>query len=427
MTRGNSADCTVEREEVRIRRTSSDRSEGVVFETDVSTTGDCPVAVRFAEAIPRGLESDDVRIHPESKPERTVIHGETVLFEAWVDPSEPVTVKYAVQTDDVDGRTAREPRVLDTAVLSDGEFREGYDAVTPFSRGLTEEISNDDDTDDDRTADEADVDQGEQFEAEAGSPGGDTGDEETTDGPSFGPGVSNIEPDASVPEAPLPRGGAGATDDRSGTAAPSTVGSPRPTTPDPGASTGSEPSADGSVVDAVVAELDRRELTEDERATVRSALGVDPPTHVDAKVNRLQTQVAELEAYRGSLKAFLDENGTGSEIVDDLNAQLAAVEADLDDLASEVEAVRTGARDDAERIEADLETLRTNVESDVASLREVVDGLEAQISDLEAEVSALEAEHDDDVTELRSSIEELESLQDKLSTAFGSVGGDGSE
>ncbi|PSQ37010.1 AAA family ATPase, partial [Halobacteriales archaeon QS_9_70_65] len=121
--------------------------------------------------------------------------------------------------------------------------------------------------------------------------------------------------------------------------------------------------------------------------TLRAALGTSGGGSTAARVEHLQSRVADLEAYTEALEAFLDEEGGAAAVVDDLRTELATTNERLDDLESEVAA------------------LRAAVDGDEASA-----GLAARLDDLE-----------DDVETLESGLVDVAELGDRLADALGGL------
>ncbi|MDG5777250.1 hypothetical protein QA599_12400 [Haloarculaceae archaeon H-GB1-1] len=167
------------------------------------------------------------------------------------------------------------------------------------------------------------------------------------------------------------------------------------------------------VVEALVDELEERDLSEREREVLATNLGLEPPNSVAARLSHLQEQVSAIIAYRDALEAFIDDKDAAAAILDDLQTQVNEVATDVadleeqfDDLQQTVEALDDRHRaefDDLERrmdgigdavdeatqpLESDLEALRDRVENGERWRETVRDALQPlTATDLDSETS----------------------------------------
>jgi hypothetical protein len=162
-------------------------------------------------------------------------------------------------------------------------------------------------------------------------------------------------------------------------------------------------SAEESLVAALAAELEEGNVPEEDVERLREALGRSggERTSTVARVEKLQRDVDEVLAYTDALAEFLDENGTGEELitdfreeVDDFREEVERFEADLDEVASatdrtegRVDDLETEVEDSFEEVREDLGALRTEVE---AVHEELEEGEVAErLSELEENVDNL--------------------------------------
>lgn len=141
-----------------------------------------------------------------------------------------------------------------------------------------------------------------------------------------------------------------------------------------------------SIGAALAAELRTGELSEADRKTLGDALCTGEPESERAQLTHLQSRVSELEAYTDAFETFLDQNGTGEQLV-------AELQGGLDDLQKEVETINA-------------------LESDLGSI-------EARIGDqddLAADIDAVS----DDLDAIYEDVDELRTWRDQLGVAFGS-------
>ncbi|WP_227131823.1 hypothetical protein [Halorubellus salinus] len=205
--------------------------------------------------------------------------------------------------------------------------------------------------------------------------------------------------------------------------------------------TGESTTADASrVAEQLLDELESGGVTERERVELRRRLGIDPRTSTEARIDHLQTRVEKLTAYTDALEAFLDENGTARDVLEDLQADVGslhersvAAAEDRDELRADVDDVeaKTGdieaktddieAKTDAfeeafEAVDARVET----IESEQAAERERVDGLASAVRSNSDDIDHLAADVREDVDELADAVDDLtatvESIDERLAT-----------
>ncbi|MFP9191958.1 AAA family ATPase [Natrialbaceae archaeon A-CW1-1] len=218
----------------------------------------------------------------------------------------------------------------------------------------------------------------------------------------------------------------------------------------------------------LAAEIREGDLSDADLETLRDALDVEGDTGGDsgatetglsgsdqAKIDHLQSRVDELAAYTSALESFLDDNGTGEQLIEEFRTQvstfegdLATVEEQLDETVDTVEANATAVEavdDRTETLESDLEDVSESVtdvesaledvESDVDSLEtdlgDVADdvedlgvdlgSLEGHVDDIEADMGSLEDDVDDleaDLEDVSADVTDLTEWRDQLGSMF---------
>jgi predicted nucleic acid-binding Zn-ribbon protein len=224
---------------------------------------------------------------------------------------------------------------------------------------------------------------------------------------------------------------------------------------------GSGPTAAGGVAAALASEIRAGEVADDDLELLRSELDLGSvPSSVEARLGRLQSNVEDLVAYTDALETFLDEEGTGEEIIADLREEVGTVSGTVEGLAADLDNVESRVaagereresvdeelgeiREDIAGLDADVVDVRETVESelaevgaDLADLDAEVTGLGEDVSELDATVGGLDEDVsglDDDLggveselsrfreelTDVREELEELEAFRDRLGDAFG--------
>jgi methyl-accepting chemotaxis protein len=186
------------------------------------------------------------------------------------------------------------------------------------------------------------------------------------------------------------------------------------------ANSGPEPllAADESIVDALVAELES-ETDDETRAELHEAIAGDHDTDTEVRLQGVESRLAELAAYKDGIEEFIDENGTGSDIVDDIEAHLDELDGDVDDIKGDLKTVIGELEDSRERADG--------FESDLTELSEQVDDLQNSVNEIEnalrnfgSKVEELQSTDEDQAArmdELEDEIDDLDRLRTGLASA----------
>lgn len=135
--------------------------------------------------------------------------------------------------------------------------------------------------------------------------------------------------------------------------------------------------ASESVVERLADELEAGTVPGEDVARLRAALFDDESGSLAARVEKLQQDVDEVLAYANALEAFLDENGTGEQLITDTRDE-------VDEIRSQVGAVR----DEVGDLRTELDRTRQTVDRTAAGVGDV----ESAVADLEAELGRVDAE-----------------------------------
>ncbi|KTG26988.1 hypothetical protein [Haloferax profundi] len=172
-----------------------------------------------------------------------------------------------------------------------------------------------------------------------------------------------------------------------------------------------ETDADG-VVDALVAELSARDLSEEEMAVLRDSLGASSPNSLDVRLEHVQNRVDNLAAYTTALEEFLDENGTAEQVLDDLQTDTAEMREDIERLESALSASKEA-----------IQTIESQVES-IEDRMVTTSTFEERLSELDERLvseSALEAQVEeltDELEDIRGDVETGKTWRSNLSQAI---------
>jgi polyhydroxyalkanoate synthesis regulator phasin len=335
------------------------RSEGVTvtkrFEADefpvpaiafeFTTERDETVSIRLVDKVPDGVAVEDLGFHPEYGSEYWTIDEDTISFERDIEPDSEYTTVYGIRatgTDDIE-QFLTDPTIAEVDPPLPGDGEEVSDHTIPESGDIVGDII------------------GERDDDSSGE------DEEDSD-------VEEVE----------------------------TLNLTDPNTPNEGSTGGdsdTETAAEdieaGKVVSAMATEIRNNDVSVDDLRLIKRAFDhvadeTDDETadetsdgSTDARVQKLQSDVADLRAYTDALEEFLDENGTAEQLIDDFEEQLDQFSSELEDLQSDLTANSTTIEDLDESVE-DLRESVENLESEVPE-----EDLMGRIDDIESDLSTL--------------------------------------
>lgn len=388
------------------------------FESD----RDESVTVRMSDTVPDQIEVEDLGFHPEYGSEYWTIDDETITFERELEAGGSYTTVYGIRatgSDDVE-QFLTEPTI------------DKVDPPLPEEEKEDEAESEDivPETDDDVVKD-----------AIAGD--GEIPGLEEDDGESGGEEAEDITLNLNDPN---DEGSAGAQADSE--------------------SNGTE-SADvtlesGSLAGALANEIRQQNVSGEDLKLLRRALDVaaekDGSSANQARLDQLQSDISDLRAYTSALEEFLEENGTGEEIIEEFEGQLesfdnrlesvqneldsnsekvgavsseideisdtvSAVDEQMDDLTEEVD----GVSGEMETVKGDVDEVKedvTEVQGDVTDVSDEIDSLDSSIDEIETTVSELEdqvsgIDVDERVEDIEADIDELQTWQDQIKETFG--------
>jgi len=348
------------------------------------------VEVHLTDDVPDGVEVEDLGFHPEYGSEYWTIDEEQITFEKDLAANSEYTTVYGIRatgTDDVE-QFLTEPSIEEV----DPPLPEADDAAGEVTDDIIPE------SDDDVVRDVISGD------------GSVPGLEEEDSSESEGDDIGTL--DLKDPNAPEGEETTVSSDGESAN----------------GETAGAPVAAEGSIVSAMAHEIRENEVAVDDLKLVQRAIDKlseeDQTDGVkDARIERLQTDIADLRAYTDALEEFLEENGTGEQLIEDFEEQLEQFDADLTEMRSDVAATT----DTVDVVEEEVDEMQSemnavtddveSVESSVSDLQETIDQLEASVAELEEEVT------EEDVTErledIESELTELRDWQDQIKSTFG--------
>ena len=353
-----------------------------------------PATVRLVDSVPEDVSPENIGFHPKYGAEFWDVDGGGIVFERELAAGEEYTTVYGLRGDD-------------------GEHPEKFlteptlESVTPALGDESAGDANGSGPDSDETGEgEMDEDEGEMDEDES-EIDEDKADETTNadediETVSIGPDPEEAALD--LPESPEIADEDGGSLDLGDDAGVPDDGVGGPAAPDDGAGTAaSERAPDGTLLETLADEIDAADPDDPEIVALRDALGMDlTRTTIEARIEHLQSAVSDLEAYTGALEEFLDENGDGQQVLDDVREQYDETAARLDG----VEETAADASDSVGELEDRVDAEFEEIEAGMDELRTDVENLEAELDSISDDLSA--------VIEMR----------DRLTSALGGLGGE---
>ena len=390
----------------------------------ITSERDEAVTVQLSDTVPDDTPTEDIGFHPDYGAEQWDVEGDAIVFTREFEPHEEFVTVYGLR-----GKDASDPdRFLTEPELSSVDAIEGDsgddvgsgpgDGPTAES-GAAEEAGADVD---ESTATEsdagADVDGPAATESDAGAadddPEGSEAPEATADEGDPSLDIDLPGPDDAVADDPaetdLEDDAGAASDSGASGSAPTATGD------EPLAATLADEISEGRVDDADLAEL-------------RDALGVTADDSTNARIEHLQTTVADLEAYTDAIEEFLDEEGDAQAVLRDVRNNYQSTVDRFDDLAADIGDVRADLAADVEDLRGDLAMVEDDLSADVEDLRDDLtaaeDDLAADTEDLRADLAASEDDLGADVEDLRDDLAateddlgaDVEDLRDDLAAA----------
>ena len=415
------ATTTVEEDGLRVEKSFTDDAfpvPAVVFE--LSSRREEPVRARLVDQIPDSFPMDRVGFHPEFESEHwTAYEDHRVEFERVLEPGESVETVFGIRDDDPElDAFLGDPTVEHVAVDEKIEDVLGVDETDAVREALSGDRAT--------LPGMGDLEDGPAtVPSDASDPAADSRpDPRVLDADTTAAVTRHDEPvDASVTE--TPDEGVDPVDDEA---------DPETTAPTSG------------IAAALADEIRSGDVDEADLELLREELDGGVPRSVDVRIGRLQSSVADIEAYADALAEFIDDDGTAREMLDGIESRVADVESAVDAIDTRVAAgdrAHAELAGDVEAIEADTETLREAVDGlgdDVDAFHERADGVDdrldrfdeefddiwedlaavdARLTDIEERLGDDIADVDAELAEIADHLEELEAFRSRVNEAFG--------
>lgn len=338
-----------------IKRFEEDEFPVPAIAFDFESDRDESVTVTMSDTVPDGIEVEDLGFHPEYGSEFWTIDDETITFERELEAGGSYTTVYGIRatgSDDVE-QFLTEPTL------------ESVDPPLPE-------------------------------------------DESTSVGDIIPETEDNVVKDAITGDGEIP--GLEDGDDENDEVATLELNDPNDAeTGESDASGGDGTDAvsveDGSLTAALATEIRQQNISGEDLKLLRRALDVaaENDSSDRARIDQIQNDVADLRAYTSALEEFLDENGTGEELIEDFEQELQSFDDRLATIQSDIESNSTELNAVSETVSTVDEEM-DSLGDDLADVRGDIGSVEAEVTDVSGELEEL----DGSIDEIESSIEELE-------------------
>lgn len=354
---------------------------------------DTDVSVRLVDSVPGDVAPENIGFHPKYGAEFWDVENGQIVFQRDLSPDEEYTTVYGLRGGNADtaAKFMSEPLLESIEPpLNDGkEVDSALDAAAIDGASTTEEAATE--------------------TIEVGSPDPDAGElgdgtEDPTEIESDIPGKNAIDaedsPSPSVTsEAPL-------------SDAPSAEESSTENDGSVSVQGGEE-----SLVETLAAEIRKGDTDDEDIMELRDALGLDLATaSVEARIEHLQSSVADLEAYTDSLEAFLDEEGDAQTVISETRERYGAVDERVEELEGRVSELRSDLDDHPDDVESMVDD---RIDSELEGIRSEMGEIAERLDD---EGEARE-EIRSDLEDLSSELADVAEMRDRLTSALGGLAG----
>ena len=432
---GTNRETTIVSEEVSVtKRLELKEFDDPVIAFDIESRRSDPTTVTVVDAIPEDVSPRDLRFHPEYGSEHWVIDEGELVFEREFDPDEEyITVYRLCEAKEEVVESFGDPTVETDSGMAAGEgtgkargmvrgagagLTNGGSVPDPDS-GASEEPGNEGDVPtldlndpvasdgagqgereraEDRTTTVMTGAESTESESEVESDSADGAEDEgDVQGESEGDILSE-DSDGTLDE--------GEDDILSEDGDETLDGSDDSVTDEDGrdAQAGSE-STEESLVASLATELEEGNVPDEDVERLRAALGQEESSSKSlmVRVEKLQRDVDEVLAYTDALADFLDENGTGEEMITEFREEVDDFQAEMERFETDLEEVGTA----ADRTESRVDGLETDLKDGFEDVRDDLTALREEVEEVRNELE------DGDVDERLSTLEEdIDSLQD---------------
>jgi hypothetical protein len=179
----------------------------------------------------------------------------------------------------------------------------------------------------------------------------------------------------------------------------------------------SETTGTDSIVSELADEIRNTDVDDDDLLELRDALGLDlASASVEARIEHLQSETSDLQAYTDAFEAFLDEEGDAQTLIAEAREGYEETNDRLDAIETELENARSDLDDQLETIN---ETIDERIDSELEEIKSDLESLEQRVESESEARTEIEA----DLADLSAEIEEVTEMRDRLTNALSGLAG----
>jgi peptidoglycan hydrolase CwlO-like protein len=383
------------------------------------------VTVRLVDEVPENVAVEDLGFHPEYGSEFWTIEDDEITFEREIESEEQYTTVYGIRatgTDDVE-QFLTEPEIAGVDPPLEDEDGvvggSGSDVVRDVISGDTDSVPGlDEEGDEDE--DIGTLDLADPNAKEADEQADEQADEEEDEAEAEQDQAEQAEEDEAEAE----------QEDEEEQEAQAEDGEE-----DEAEETETESATNGAMTDidsvatALATEIREGAVDDDDLEVLKEELDIEGGSGggaVDARIESLQSNVADMEAYVDALEEFLEENGTGEDIITDVQDQIDDLKSEFDGFQSELDGLQGDIDENASQVESfddDIGELKDDLQSlkgDIKDLDDDIEDVNQIIGDVEGELEDID-EVDNRIDDVEGEIEELKEWREQLSSVLGAA------
>ena len=397
---------------------------------------DTNVSIRLVDTVPDDVAPENIGFHPKYGAEFWDVEDGRIVFQRDFAPGEEYTTVYGLRGGDADtaAKFMSEPTLesVDPPQSESGDNEDIDTALDAAEIDDMETLENDpaelavsSETEHTGASTNGSVDDTEVLDIDDATAAAASGDDPDRGDDGEEPSVSDIDSSEESPEtsqdAPAgdeKEGGEPSGSDHDASSEAATV--PADDVAEP--NDGSTPSAaHDSLVSELATEIQEGNVDDDDLMTLRDALGLDlASASVEARIEHLQSELSDLEAYTDALEGFLDEEGDAQTLIAEARDGYDEAIDRIDDLETQITDVQSELDERLEAIDETIdETIDEQLDAEIDDLRSDLQAVEEQ---LETEADARRAIKSD-VDTLSDDVAEVAEMRDRLTNALGGLAG----
>lgn len=350
----------------------------IAFELTSSRTED--VRVELKDAVPDGIAVGDLGFHPEYGSEYWTIEDDVIKFERKIAAGATYTTVYGIRatgTDNID-QFLTEP---DLEVTGTADSSDDLDDIVPDQDTETaDEMISSDDVPDLKDTDDVNLDLEE---------------------PGLRDDTEEAVADMETPEGEPEESEEAVTD-------PSQEGSTEEEIV----------TVEGSLTSRLAREIKQQEVSGEDIKFLRRTLELagHEGGSTAAVIDQLQSDIADLRAYTNAMEEFLDENGTGEQLIEGFSEEIEGVNQEVEDFRETLDAFDSRLKDVQGTIDSNREEL-DDLGSEVTEMSEEVNSVTERVETVDEEVGGIGEQVESvssDVTDVEADLDELDGAIDGI-------------